>query len=55
MALRVVIVPTHRRALPIRRVDIGQLEALQLDVDGSELLSQKKCLMLASRGTRLQP
>jgi hypothetical protein len=32
------------------QVGIGQLEALQLGVDGSKLLSQKKCLLLLREG-----
>ena len=32
------------------QIDFGQLEALQLGVDGSELLSQKKRLLLLQEG-----
>jgi hypothetical protein len=32
------------------QIGIGRLEALQLGVDGSELLSQKKCLLLLREG-----
>jgi hypothetical protein len=32
------------------QIGIGRLEVLQLGVDGSELLSQKKCLLLLREG-----
>jgi hypothetical protein len=37
-------------SIPTTVVGIGRLETLQLGVDGSELLSQKKCLLLLREG-----